>query len=94
MSFLDFDGFELQNMLVGAVNRLGENKEEIDSLNVFPVPDGDTGTNMYLTLLAGVKASQEAASGRAREILVFEMGPVVGTHAGPGLVGLVCHPGG
>lgn len=38
----------------GAVN-LKNNHKEIDSLNVFPVPDGDTGTNMQMTMMAGIK---------------------------------------
>lgn len=42
-------------MLVGGANLLARTKDEIDSLNVFPVPDGDTGTNMYYTLRSGVK---------------------------------------
>src|SRR6187200_1574555 len=33
-----------------AVEGLGAAREEIDALNVYPVPDGDTGTNMYLTV--------------------------------------------
>ena len=33
-----------------AVDALAEAREEIDALNVYPVPDGDTGTNMYLTV--------------------------------------------
>ena len=39
-----------------ALARLGEEREEIDRLNVFPVPDGDTGTNMYLTMESAVLA--------------------------------------
>src|SRR6478672_5459164 len=35
-----------------ALAALGEAREEIDALNVYPVPDGDTGTNMYLTFEA------------------------------------------
>ena len=38
----------------GAVN-LKNNHKEIDHLNVFPVPDGDTGTNMQMTMMAGIK---------------------------------------
>lgn len=38
----------------GAIN-LKNNYKEIDHLNVFPVPDGDTGTNMQMTMMAGVK---------------------------------------
>ncbi len=39
-----------------ALARLGQEREEIDRLNVFPVPDGDTGTNMYLTMESAVLA--------------------------------------
>ena len=43
-------GKTLYTMLVSAANTLENNKTEINDLNVFPVPDGDTGTNMSLTL--------------------------------------------
>ncbi|GAA1115591.1 hypothetical protein GCM10009663_65060 [Kitasatospora arboriphila] len=33
-----------------ALTALGQAREEIDALNVYPVPDGDTGTNLYLTV--------------------------------------------
>jgi len=38
---------------------LGEAREEIDALNVYPVPDGDTGTNLYLTVEAAVGAADD-----------------------------------
>jgi DAK2 domain fusion protein YloV len=41
---------------VSALTCLGRAREEIDALNVFPVPDGDTGTNLYLTLEAACSA--------------------------------------
>jgi DAK2 domain fusion protein YloV len=41
------------------VENLGEARAEIDALNVFPVPDGDTGTNAYLTFVAGAEALGE-----------------------------------
>lgn len=47
-----------------ALGRLGEEREEIDRLNVFPVPDGDTGTNMYLTMESAVLALDAMASER------------------------------
>ncbi|MTI83690.1 MAG: DAK2 domain-containing protein [Firmicutes bacterium] len=59
MKIYSFDGEDLKMMLVGSVNLLAKSKAEIDALNVFPVPDGDTGTNMYLTLLAGVKEARQ-----------------------------------
>ena len=44
-----------------ATDALAEAREEIDALNVYPVPDGDTGTNMYLTVSAARDAIREAA---------------------------------
>ena len=46
-----------------ATDALAEAREEIDALNVYPVPDGDTGTNMYLTVSAGREAIRAAATG-------------------------------
>ncbi len=45
----------LQKMIVSGARLLEEQKEFINELNVFPVPDGDTGTNMALTMLAAAK---------------------------------------
>ncbi|HEX6149961.1 DAK2 domain-containing protein [Nocardioides sp.] len=44
-----------------ATDALADAREEIDALNVFPVPDGDTGTNLYLTVSAARDAIREAA---------------------------------
>jgi DAK2 domain fusion protein YloV len=72
------DGKMLRNMIIEGSNRLTANKAYIDALNVFPVPDGDTGTNMSLTALAAAKevakqddddvfvVSKAAASGALR----------------------------
>lgn len=43
------DGIQFANMIISASNHLDNNKTAINTLNVFPVPDGDTGTNMSLT---------------------------------------------
>ena len=48
-----------------AVDALAAAREEIDALNVYPVPDGDTGTNMYLTMSAARDAINQAASADA-----------------------------
>lgn len=58
MRIHSFNGRELYAMLVGSANMLADRKNEIDALNVFPVPDGDTGTNMYYTLLEGVREAR------------------------------------
>lgn len=49
------NGQTLKKMLLSAANNLYNNYPEIDALNVFPVPDGDTGMNMNLTLTSGAK---------------------------------------
>ena len=48
----------LQEMVQAAATRLGKQAEYVNSLNVFPVPDGDTGTNMGMTMDNGAKLSQ------------------------------------
>ncbi|MDE0774887.1 MAG: hypothetical protein OSB43_01255, partial [Nocardioides sp.] len=45
-----------------ATDALADAREEIDALNVYPVPDGDTGTNMYLTVSAARDAIAEAVA--------------------------------
>ncbi|MBW4828640.1 MAG: DAK2 domain-containing protein [Clostridiaceae bacterium] len=45
----------LRKAFIGAANYLEENKEDVNALNVFPVPDGDTGTNMSLTVQSAIK---------------------------------------
>ena len=46
------DAVQLRKLFLDGANNLSNNKEYINELNVFPVPDGDTGTNMTLTIMA------------------------------------------
>ena len=55
MSITKIDGNLLAKSFTDAVNYLVMNKDEINALNVFPVPDGDTGTNMSLTAKSSLK---------------------------------------
>ena len=55
MSNKTIDGLLLKEMVIAGANLLEQNREWIDSLNVFPVPDGDTGTNMSLTMKSTVR---------------------------------------
>lgn len=57
---LEFDGGDLLNGLRGALAYLHANEEQTNQLNVFPVPDGDTGSNMYVTMQAAVAAAEDA----------------------------------
>lgn len=55
MKYKRINGHDFYNMVINASNRLLEESEFVNALNVFPVPDGDTGTNMSMTFKAAVK---------------------------------------
>ena len=55
MLYKSINGQTLKEMVEGSFKNLSLNQEYINSLNVFPVPDGDTGTNMTMTLSSAVK---------------------------------------
>ena len=56
------NGIVFKGMLESGCNNLNGNKKEVDALNVFPVPDGDTGTNMSLTFTNGVSEVKKSGS--------------------------------
>ena len=55
-------GSLFRSMIFESATLVNEKREEIDFLNVYPVPDGDTGTNMALTLLAAAKEVERCSS--------------------------------
>lgn len=55
MALKTINGAALRKMILNGAKLLDNNKQHVDSLNVFPVPDGDTGTNMSLTLISAAK---------------------------------------
>ena len=55
MSTHTIDAREFQKLFLAGANRINSKKEYINELNVFPVPDGDTGTNMSLTIMSAAK---------------------------------------
>ena len=55
MEAILLSGAELADFFIGGSAYLSANKEQVNALNVFPVPDGDTGTNMGLTMSSAVK---------------------------------------
>ena len=69
------DGIVYLNMLRAGAQKLNENRTAVNDLNVFPIPDGDTGDNMFMTVNAGAEKTQEnehigaVASRAAREML-------------------------
>lgn len=70
----------------GAIN-LKNNHEEINHLNVFPVPDGDTGTNMQMTIMAGVK---EVTNTKSKNIVdvskILSRGCLMGARGNSGVI--------
>ncbi|MDE6790083.1 MAG: DAK2 domain-containing protein, partial [Clostridia bacterium] len=59
---------EFRKMVASGARMLEINRADIDAKNVFPVPDGDTGTNMSLTLQSAVKEMNACSSNRFQEI--------------------------
>ena len=62
------NGVMLSKMITNASKLLDINKDRIDALNVFPVPDGDTGTNMSLTVKSAVKELKAVKSHSVQEV--------------------------
>ena len=62
MSIMNLDGIMFRNMCKGGLDAILAVEKKVNSLNVFPVPDGDTGTNMKLTLEHGVNDSYDTKS--------------------------------
>ena len=86
-------GIQLQTVLRFvdiAVDALAGAREEIDALNVYPVPDGDTGTNLYLTMAAARDAVREKAAtvGEDRGALfeAFTRGALLGARGNSGVI--------
>ncbi len=72
-----------------AVDALAAAREEIDALNVYPVPDGDTGTNMYLTMSAARDAIHQAAADDAdllTALAAFRRAALLGARGNSGVI--------
>lgn len=81
------DGAMLKNALNGAAKFLEDNKEEVNSLNVFPVPDGDTGTNMSLTVNSAIKEGLKQNDNSVSKIaLAASNGSLMGARGNSGVI--------
>ena len=77
----------LQEMLLSGANNLYNHYPEIDALNVFPVPDGDTGMNMNLTMASGAKEIQNRSDNDVHAIAVaFSKGLLMGARGNSGVI--------
>ncbi|MBE3552972.1 MAG: DAK2 domain-containing protein [Kyrpidia tusciae] len=81
------DGQTLVQALEAAGRRLNEAGPTINRLNVFPVPDADTGTNLSLTFDAGLRAlAEHPASGAAEVLSRFAKGLIFGARGNSGVI--------
>lgn len=87
MKYQKIDGHNFYNMIINASNKLGENKEHVNALNVFPVPDGDTGTNMWMTFSSAVedvKGLKDESIGNIARVLA--RGALMGARGNSGVI--------
>lgn len=87
MAKLKIDGMMLRDMFNSGANLLVQNREAVDALNVFPVPDGDTGSNMSRTITSAVKelnAQQANSVGHISDIVA--RGALKGARGNSGVI--------
>ena len=81
------NGLLFKQMLESGMNNLSNHSAEIDALNVFPVPDGDTGTNMHLTVSNGVKEALKTESNSVGAIAkTLSRGLLMGARGNSGVI--------
>ena len=87
MKYNSINGRDFYNMVVNASNRLSEESDFVNSLNVFPVPDGDTGTNMSMTFKAAVKEIENLNSNSIAEVSKkLAKGALMGARGNSGVI--------
>ena len=87
MSVNNIDAGMLQKMFIGAAACLESQKEVINELNVFPVPDGDTGTNMTMTIMSAVNEVQALENPSMEELAkAISSGSLRGARGNSGVI--------
>jgi DAK2 domain fusion protein YloV len=81
------DGRDLREMFAAATSWLERNADAINSINVYPVPDGDTGTNMYLTMRATMEEAFHTKSDGAGDVAqAMARGALMGARGNSGVI--------
>ena len=81
------DGQKLREMFAAATGWLEKSSTEIDALNVFPVPDGDTGTNMLLTMRSVMEEAYRAPDRSASAVAqAMARGALMGARGNSGVI--------
>ena len=87
MSTLSLDGKLFKNLIINGSIKLKINMNRIDDLNVFPVPDGDTGSNMSATMMAGANALRETEEEEIGKMAkVLSRGMLMGARGNSGVI--------
>ncbi len=80
-------GDALRDMFAAATSFLRENADAVNTINVFPVPDGDTGTNMYLTMAAAIEEARRADGSTAEAVArAMAHGALLGARGNSGVI--------
>ena len=80
-------GKDLQEMFTAATGWLEKSAADVDALNVFPVPDGDTGTNMLLTMRSSIEESYQTANGSVSAVAqAVARGALIGARGNSGVI--------
>ena len=80
-------GLLFAKMVRGGASELRSNAEEVNKLNVFPVPDGDTGDNMRMTIESGIAAIENLDSDDLADVMkVFSHGMLLGARGNSGVI--------
>lgn len=81
------DGWKLKAILETSYNYLDKNKEIVNALNVFPVPDGDTGTNMSLTMRSAINNVEKVIENDASKVIqAASQGSLMGARGNSGVI--------
>lgn len=81
------DGQLWRQMMASGAKALELKKHEVDALNVFPVPDGDTGTNMYLTIQSAARDAEKITGKSIGEVAAAaSMGSLMGARGNSGVI--------
>lgn len=81
------NGHILKQMIISGANNLFNHYPEVDALNVFPVPDGDTGTNMNLTITSGSKEVMNITNANIYDVArAFSKGLLMGARGNSGVI--------
>ena len=87
MTYTSVNGLLFKQMVINGAINLKNDLKEIDDLNVFPVPDGDTGTNMSMTMMSGVRDIQNSESMSVTDISkILSRGLLMGARGNSGVI--------